>query len=249
MSGVEVDEIPPPDFSTFEPTSHRLGLHRATSDGCPADRRADRRAGGLAGGLADRAADRAAVRAADRTADRNAGQSPHDAGEETEHDRILASQSWRTIVDVGANRGQFALGAHRDVIGHLLVFAQRLVPGALDRGKMREQILAASVRSEDVLARIGGDEFAILLPSTNEAAAQSAVDRIEELLRGQVANEGRPRVSLSVGHATAEPGELVDALKLADARMYVSKAERKAAKALTVRVVAMLTALRNRAAP
>jgi FkbM family methyltransferase len=34
-------------------------------------------------------------------------------GAATEHDRILALQSWRTIVDVGANRGQFALGAHR----------------------------------------------------------------------------------------------------------------------------------------
>lgn len=34
-------------------------------------------------------------------------------GATVEHDRILALRPWRTIVDIGANRGQFALAAHR----------------------------------------------------------------------------------------------------------------------------------------
>lgn len=34
-------------------------------------------------------------------------------GESVEHERILRLTGWRTVVDVGANRGQFALAAHR----------------------------------------------------------------------------------------------------------------------------------------
>jgi diguanylate cyclase (GGDEF)-like protein len=92
-------------------------------------------------------------------------------------------------------------------------------------------ILAASIRADDVLARIGGDEFAILLPVTDEEAAKCAAERIEQLLGAQPPEESGPLVSLSLGYATAKREDVVAALKLADARMYVLKAERKAAVA------------------
>jgi diguanylate cyclase (GGDEF)-like protein len=93
------------------------------------------------------------------------------------------------------------------------------------------RMLAASVRTEDVLARIGGDEFAVLLPAADETTAQAAVERVEAQLGAQPILANQPSVSLSLGCATAEGTELVAAVKLADARMYVSKAARKAAQA------------------
>src|SRR5687767_4095830 len=45
-----------------------------------------------------------------------------------------------------------ALGAGRDVEGHLLVFLQALEARALDRREMREKVLAAAVRRDESVA-------------------------------------------------------------------------------------------------
>ena len=73
-------------------------------------------------------------------------------------------------------------------------------------------------------ARIGGDEFAILLPATDERGAAAIIDQMRKLV--ELNNQFYTGVPLSfaVGAATAKTGErLEDVVKRADALMYRAK--------------------------
>lgn len=90
--------------------------------------------------------------------------------------------------------------------------------------------LAAVIRSElretDIGARWGGDEFAVLAPSTSESAALALADRIRDLIPQR--NVLRPLTG-SVGVVTVDPrvnDELVEPLDLmraADTALYEAK--------------------------
>ncbi len=56
-------------------------------------------------------------------------------------------------------------------------------------------ILRLNSRSIDTAARYGGDEFALVLPETNLAAAQQVVDRVRNCLEE---DEEIPRLSISI---------------------------------------------------
>jgi diguanylate cyclase (GGDEF)-like protein len=82
-------------------------------------------------------------------------------------------------------------------------------------------ILAASVRATDVAARVGGDEFSILLCDADPDLVAAIVDRIERALEGESLPNG-PEVGLAIGTATTHD-DLRAAERKADARMLESK--------------------------
>ena len=85
-------------------------------------------------------------------------------------------------------------------------------------------VLRGAFRPQDTIARVGGDEFAVLLATASPQLAQSLVDRVHERLAAA-------GVSASIGTATATAAssgfDLADLLQRADAAMYAAKAARK----------------------
>jgi diguanylate cyclase (GGDEF)-like protein len=89
-------------------------------------------------------------------------------------------------------------------------------------------ILRESVRHEDVAARIGGDEFAVLLPRTSERSAWATARRLLHAVDKNNATHPDKPMIISIGAAIApEGGSLKEALSLADQAMYRMKKRRK----------------------
>ncbi len=91
-------------------------------------------------------------------------------------------------------------------------------------------ILRLNCRSIDTAARYGGDEFALILPETNVAAAEQVAERIRNCL---LEDEEVPHLSISVGVATfPKCGVTVQQLlEFADQALYVMKEQSKPGKA------------------
>ncbi|MEI8172963.1 MAG: PAS domain S-box protein [Deltaproteobacteria bacterium] len=148
------------------------------------------------------------------------------------HDELTGLYN-RTFFDTEVDR--FALGRHfplsfiaadvddlkqvNDSQGHAM--GDKLIQSAAN-------VLKQSIRPDDILARIGGDEFAVLLPNTSEITAASILERIKKNI--EVFNEtcNGPSLSLSLGAAVAERGEsLSKVFESADESMYREKALQK----------------------
>lgn len=91
-------------------------------------------------------------------------------------------------------------------------------------------ILRKSFRGDDVVARIGGDEFAVIMTNCNLEGAEAALDRIR-YNQAEHNSLGKTTVSISIGLSTSDCGEqIVDAFKIADERMYKDKAHNKSSR-------------------
>jgi len=89
------------------------------------------------------------------------------------------------------------------------------------------RIVRANLRPSDFAARIGGEEFALVLPDTSMQGAISAAERLREAIAGAAfKHHGRklPQVTVSLGLVELErgvtPGQL---LARADVALYAAK--------------------------
>ncbi len=84
--------------------------------------------------------------------------------------------------------------------------------------------LKVSLRAEDVIARLSGDEFGIFIPDTNEGEARRRLGELVHLIR--LGRDGGLSVTASAGVVFVEGGNDLDATDLlvhADAAMYQAK--------------------------
>lgn len=88
-------------------------------------------------------------------------------------------------------------------------------------------LLRQLTRSDDLVARIGGDEFAILLPNVTMLALTETAERLRKELVIQIQVNGSPlRVYSSVGYAHSGP-DPTNVVERADKWMYQNKSERE----------------------
>jgi diguanylate cyclase (GGDEF)-like protein len=86
------------------------------------------------------------------------------------------------------------------------------------------ETIKENIRKIDLIARMGGDEFVILLPETGYEPAQAAVRKIQERLLDVARKHGWP-VTFSIGAVTfvGSPTTVDEMIKVADNLMYSVK--------------------------
>lgn len=78
-------------------------------------------------------------------------------------------------------------------------------------------ILKSSVREEDLVARVGGDEFRVLCPEIGDSALKQVINRIELEKRDYT------DFNFSLGYSSGNINDLDKLVKLADKNMYSVK--------------------------
>ena len=107
-----------------------------------------------------------------------------------------------------------------DTYGHL--FGDKIIRAIADTVKSK-------VRGQDSVARLGGEEFAVLLTETNIAGAKIVAENVRQSIeRGKVrrldSQEQIGGITISIGVTTYSSGKnIVDLLDQADKALYTSK--------------------------
>jgi diguanylate cyclase (GGDEF)-like protein/PAS domain S-box-containing protein len=89
--------------------------------------------------------------------------------------------------------------------------------------KRAGNILKKSCRTTDIIARVGGDEFIILMPKTNSDKAQQIVDRIKLELMKETVNEVQCSMALGFDTKTNTYQDIEKIMVNAESEMYKEK--------------------------
>jgi diguanylate cyclase (GGDEF)-like protein len=87
------------------------------------------------------------------------------------------------------------------------------------------QLLRENMRGGDVLARLGGEEFVIVLPDTPPQRAREVCERLRERVESRAWPEcpGLGKVTASIGLALAPPHDAAELMRRADQALYAAK--------------------------
>lgn len=90
------------------------------------------------------------------------------------------------------------------------------------------QVLQSNTRQTDVPARIGGDEFAVLLVETGADDGSEAAEKLQQALRTRMAELGKT-VTVSIGSVTftSPPRDVDQLFRVVDEQLYKAKSQGK----------------------
>jgi diguanylate cyclase (GGDEF)-like protein len=99
--------------------------------------------------------------------------------------------------------------------------------GTGDRAlRLFAQVLGESLRTEDVVCRHGGEEFAIAVPGCTIEKAREIFDAARTRLEGAIAVAGLPKFTVSFGVVGSDPhDDLPTLISRADAALFQAKRE------------------------
>lgn len=170
-----------------------------------------------------------------------------DVTEAKEREEALYRQATRDALTGVANRGHFGEVAGKE-IDRALRFHEPLSIAILDIDQFKSvndlyghgpgdraliaftQLIEANVRSIDLLGRIGGEEFALMLPRANASVAAEMLQRLRQVVAAiQVsADDGQVfgfTMSAGVSELRPQARTQQDLLREADAALYRAKRE------------------------
>ena len=126
-------------------------------------------------------------------------------------ERLDTKRQWPLSIIVGDVNG---LKITNDVFGHLE--GDRLLILIAD-------IMRESFRSEDIIARWGGDEFCVILPQTTYDQASEIVQRILNACKFSEAKPIKPSISFGIATKIHEDEAITDIFNKAEEEMYKIK--------------------------
>jgi diguanylate cyclase (GGDEF)-like protein len=151
-----------------------------------------------------------------------------------DHDHLTGARSRRAFFDLAA-REQARSRRHASPLSLLLFDVDHFkrindTHGHAAGDRVLAEIVARAgtvVRNIDTVGRLGGEEFAVLLPDTAAGTALLVAERLRHALDvpADAAGAGKIGYTVSIGVATLQAGESIDAmLSRADAALYAAKA-------------------------
>ncbi len=165
--------------------------------------------------------------------------------ERLEHDRdVLRSHALRDPLTGIANRRSLLIRADYEIARHVrarscfavvMLDLDGLKPlndrygHAAGDDLLREVAIAIkrALRAPDTVARIGGDEFCVLAPETDEPGTHRLASRISTAIDGVSAGSAGIRASLGIAVFPQDGRSVSDLLHVADERLLAAKRGRK----------------------
>jgi diguanylate cyclase (GGDEF)-like protein len=151
-----------------------------------------------------------------------------------DHDHLTGARSRRAFFDLAAREQARSL-RHASPLSLLLFDVDHFkrindTHGHAAGDRVLADIVGATsavLRNIDTVGRLGGEEFAVLLPDTAAGTALLVAERLRHALDvpADAAGAGKIGYTVSIGVATLQAGESIDAmLSRADAALYAAKA-------------------------